>query len=145
MYSVSVDSRQVSEAVKGLKAVTHRKCRPPTGRTMIFITKSTDDVIDWKNEMILTQPYEAICNERRLYCQIDTPLMDKVFLQGRKSCQCNRPCGLSQAVTEDNSSQEQNVWEHRYSGIYLSQETSSGSSTNAFHAFQGTARSPLDR
>ena len=82
IYGVSVDARQVSEAVKGLRAVLHCNCRPPTGRQLIFVTRSSNnDVIDVKTDATLTAHYESIVNEKRLYRKLGVPLAQKVKLR----------------------------------------------------------------
>ena len=43
IYSVVVDSRQVSEAVKGLRAVLNKTCQPPARRHLSFTTKNSID------------------------------------------------------------------------------------------------------
>ena len=53
VFSVSVDSRQVSKAVKGLRAVLNKSFLPPTGRNLSFISRTTDDpAIQKKNERL---------------------------------------------------------------------------------------------
>ena len=82
IYGVSVDARQVSEAVKGLRAALHCNCRPPTGRQMIFVTRSSNnEIIDEKTEATLTAHYEAMVNEKRLYRSLGVPLTQRVKLQ----------------------------------------------------------------
>ena len=82
IYGVSVDACQVSEAVKGLRAVLHCKCRPPTGRQLVFVTRSrNDDVVDVKMDATLTAHYESIVNEKRLYRTMGVPLTKSVKLR----------------------------------------------------------------
>ena len=80
-FSVSVDSRKVSEATKGLRAVLNRKCVPPTGRRISFITKATDDMrIQQKHDSLLAQHHESIANERKLFRKLGVTLTSKVTL-----------------------------------------------------------------
>ena len=82
IYSVSVDARQVSKAVKGLRVVLHCNCRSPTGRQIIFATRnSNNEVIDEKTNSMLSSHYEAIVNEKRLYRKIGVPITQMVKLQ----------------------------------------------------------------
>ena len=74
LYSVLVDSIQVSEAVKGLCAVLHKKICPPTGRIMALITRGTEEQNERKTEMILTQHHKMVQNKKRIYCHVGTPL-----------------------------------------------------------------------
>ena len=82
IYGVSVDACQVSEAVKGLRAVLHCNCRHPTGRQLTFVTRSNnDDVVDVKIENTLTAHYESIVSEKRLYRTLGVLLTQRVKLQ----------------------------------------------------------------
>ena len=125
MHGVSVNLRQVSKVVKGLRTVMHQNCRYPTGRIMSFITKSTYDINDCKNNMILTQHHEVICNKKRLYRRIRTPLMDNVTLQE----------GIIVTMQQDLQTIPSRDWgptlqrglmheNHRHSSFYLQLETS---------------------
>ena len=54
IFGASVDSRQVSEAFKDLRAVLNNNYLPPTGRKISFIpSKSKDPNIQRKNENLL--------------------------------------------------------------------------------------------
>ena len=82
IFSVSVDARQVSEAVKGLRVVLHCNCMPPKGRQMIFVThNSNNEVIDDKTHSTLTFHYESVVNEKRLYRKMGVPITQMVTLQ----------------------------------------------------------------
>ena len=81
LFSVSVDSGHVNKVAKGLLVVTYCNCRALTGRRISFITKITNEVVDRRNEMILTLHYEAVISERRLYCRIGLALFDNITLQ----------------------------------------------------------------
>ena len=85
-YSVSVDSRQVSEATKGLRAVLHKNCVPPTGRKMSLITRASDDPqIQQKHDHLLAQHHEDIANERKLFRKLGVSIGATVNLQNGKS------------------------------------------------------------
>ena len=60
-FSVSVDSRQVSEATKGLRLVLNKNCVPPTGRRLSFITRATDDPRNQlKNNSLLAKHHDDV-------------------------------------------------------------------------------------
>ena len=82
IFSVSVDSRQVSEEVKGLRAVLNKSFLPPTGRNLSFISRTTDDpVIQKKNEKLLAQHHENVINEWKLFRKIGVSLTAKVTMK----------------------------------------------------------------
>ena len=85
-YSVAVDSRQVSEATKGLRAVLHKNCVPPTGRRMSLITRATEDPqLQQKHDHLLTQHHDDIVSERKLYRKLGVNLNAIVDLQNGKT------------------------------------------------------------
>ena len=84
-FSVSVDLRQVSEATKGLRAVLHKNCVPPTGRRLHFITKVTDDpYIQERYDRLIANHHEDIANERKLFRKIGASINSSVTLQNGK-------------------------------------------------------------
>ena len=81
-YGVSVDSRQVSEATKGLRAVLNKDCVPPTGRKIEFLTSAIDNpVIQEKNDKLIAKHHEDVMGERRLFRKVGTPLEAVVTLK----------------------------------------------------------------
>ena len=81
IYIVSVDSRQVSEAVKGLRAVLNKQLLSPTGHRMSLITRYKEDpTIQQKNNNILAQHHEAVVSERTFYRKIGASLLTNVTL-----------------------------------------------------------------
>ena len=86
IYSVVVDSRQVSEAVKGLRAVLNKTCQPPARRHLSFTTKnSIDPDIQRKNNNALVQHHEVVVNERKFHHKIGAPINSEVVMKdGRK-------------------------------------------------------------
>ena len=69
IISVSVDSRQVSVAVKGLRAVLNKVVSPPSGRQMFLITQATDEDTKRKTDILLQKHHEAVQQERRSFGQ----------------------------------------------------------------------------
>ena len=84
-YGVSVDSRQVSEATKGLRAVLNKNCVPPTGRKIEFLTRAIDNpVIQDKNDKLIAKHHEEVMSERRLFRKVGTSLEAVVTLKTDK-------------------------------------------------------------
>lgn len=96
-FSVSVDSRQVSEATKGLRAILNRNCVPPTGRRIGFVTKATNDPrILQKNEELIAKHHEEVANDRKLYRKLGVPLTAAVTLKNGKTLSLQQTlCALS--------------------------------------------------
>lgn len=96
-FSVSVDSRQVSEATKGLRAVLNQNCVPPTGRRISFITRSTDDLqIKQKNDNLIAKHHDDVTSERRLFRKLGVPIDSKVRLQNGSTLTLQQAmCALS--------------------------------------------------
>ena len=94
-----MDSRQVSEATKGLRAVLHKNCVPPTGRRLHFITKATDDpCIQERYDRLIANHHEDIANERKLFRKIGASINSSVTLQnGKKLTLQQTLCSLSAA------------------------------------------------
>ena len=69
IVSVTVDSRQVSKAVKGLCSVLHKNVAPPTGREMYLITQTSNDEARRKADLLLQKHLKIVQQERRSYSQ----------------------------------------------------------------------------
>ena len=69
IISVSVDTRQVSEAVRGLRSVLNKNTTPPTGRRMYLLTQTSDKDTKMKTDLLLRTHLETVQQERRSYGQ----------------------------------------------------------------------------
>ena len=70
-----MDLRRVSEAVKGLRAILNKQYLPFTGRSISFITNTSNDPkIQQKNKRLLAEHHENVVNERKLYRKIGVRL-----------------------------------------------------------------------
>lgn len=69
IVSVTVDSRQVSEAVKGLHSVLHKNVAPPTGREMYLITQTSNEDTKRKADLLLLKHLKIVQKERLSYGQ----------------------------------------------------------------------------
>ena len=102
IFSVSVDSRQVSEAVKGLRAILNKSFLPPTGRKLSFISRTTEDpVIQKKNEKLLAQHHENVVNERKLFRKIGVPLTAKVIMKNGNVQSLQQALGAISGINGD--------------------------------------------
>lgn len=81
IVSVTVDSRQVSEAVKGLRSVLHKNLTPPTGREMYLITQTSNDEARRKADLLLQKHLKIVQQECRSYSQTGMFVKQPVHLK----------------------------------------------------------------
>ena len=87
ILGVAVDSRQVSEAVKGLCAVLNKNVLAPTGRKISFITNNNDDpIIQQKIANLLAQHHDDIVNERKFFRKLGVSLTARVTINDGGNC-----------------------------------------------------------
>ena len=97
IFGVSFDSRQVSKAVKGLRAVLNNNYLPSKGRKISFVTKNNKDLrIQRKKENLLEKNHEDVVNERKLYRKIGVPVTATVIMTSSKVCMLQQAlCAIS--------------------------------------------------
>ena len=81
IISVSVDSRQVSEAVCGLRSVLHKTVAPPTGRKMFLLTQTSNEETKRKSDLLLRKHHEIVQQERRSYAQTGLFIKQPMYMK----------------------------------------------------------------
>ena len=86
IFSVLVDSRQVSKVVKGLRAVLNKNYVPPTRRALSFVLKDSDDLtVQKKNAHLIMKHHKCVVKERKLYRNIGVPIDTKVVMRNGRT------------------------------------------------------------
>ena len=67
IISVTVNSQQVSEAIKGLHSALLPNRNAPTGQVMTLFIRLMDDVGQQKYEKCMTEHLAIVENERTIY------------------------------------------------------------------------------